>query len=354
MKSPYFTVKYETTHGTSIRHFFVPEGTYFEPEKWVICIKDVGNEVRYDLMQEEDGEVETEGSGRTIYVVNMTRTAFAGKNVNNLFMKTLQNIRPQLTEENIITLDSKPIDKAFVTLKDYLSNAVLVTLFGLKSDKFSEEELNNIEEYVHRGGRIIISSDAPWDPPNKLAEAFGIEFGSERISDPEHHEGKHNDHIIVTEFADHPLNNEVNFICFGDYGCHPITVREGEYTAIASSSSKTLPPETAVASLIRYYEGEVLVIGQTCLFDGNYLDMDGFDNRLWFENMVQYMTRVDEEGMMPHEPEKSFQKLSQKFCHHCGKELEESFHFCGYCGAQKVELDIMYSTPQVETPVPPD
>jgi len=349
MMSPYFTVKYETPHGVTTRHFFVPAGTYFEPEKWVICIKEAGNEVRYDIIQEEiEEEKETGEFKREIFIVNMTRTAFAGKNVNNLFIETLRSSRPELTEEEIILFEGKPKDETYVAFKNYLPRAALITFFGLKSDKFSDEELSNIEEYVRDGGRLVISSDAPWDPPEKLAEVFGIEFGSDRVKDLEHHEGKHNDHIIVTDLTDHPLNNDVSFISFGDYGCHPLTSIDENSEAIASSSNKAEPPEATVTSLISYHEGEVLVIGQTCLFDENFINMEGFDNRKWFENIVQYMTRAEEEHI-PEEPVEPEVKLSQKFCHNCGKDFEDNFDFCGYCGAHKVELDIIHSSPEAET-----
>lgn len=351
MMSPYFTVKYETPHGITTRHFFVPAGTYFEPEKWVICIKEAGNEVRYDIMQEEIEEEKEAGEfKRDIYIVNMTRTAFAGKNVNNLFIEMLRSSRPELTDEDVILFDGGPQDEVYVALKNYLPRAALITFFGLKSDKFSDEELDNIEEYVREGGRLVISSDAPWDPPGKLAKVFGIEFGINRVKDLEHHEGKHNDHIIVTDLADHPLNYDVSFICFGDYGGHPLKIIDRHSETIAYSSNKAEPPEAAVTSLFSYHEGEILVIGQTCLFDGNFIDMESFDNRKWFENIVQYMTRVEEEvEEIPEEPEKPEVKLSQKFCHNCGKELEDNFKFCGYCGAHKVDLDLVHTSPEAET-----
>ena len=349
MMSPYFTVKYETTHGITTRHFFVPAGTYFEPEKWVICIMEAGNEVKYDIMQEEiEEEKETGEFKRDKYIVNVTGTAFAGKIVNNLFIETLRSGRPELTDEDIILFDGGPKDEVYVAFKNYLPRAALITFFGLKIDKFSDEELNNIEEFVREGGRLVISSDAPWDPPAKLAEVFGIEFGSDRVQDLEHHEGKHNDHIIVTDLTDHPLNNDISFICFGDYGGHPLTIRDHNSETIARSSNKAEPPEATVASLINYHEGEILVIGQTCLFDGNFIDMEGFDNRRWFENIVQYMTRVEDEEI-PEKAEKLVFKLSQKFCHNCGKELEDNFKFCGYCGAHKVELDLVHTSPEAET-----
>jgi uncharacterized membrane protein len=156
----------------------------------------------------------------------------------------------------------------------------------MKSGKFERQELELISDYVKNGGRLLLTASSPYDPPNSFIEPFATKFIKKEIVDEINNDGKHKDHIIVKDFADHPLNAGVNAICFGKYGCYPIEANQNA-VVLASSNNSANPANAPVAALVPYGNGLVLIIGQTRLFKDDFIEKS--DNEKWLKNIINFL-----------------------------------------------------------------
>jgi hypothetical protein len=340
MMSTYLTVRYQAPSGPKVRNFFVPATYYFEADKWVKMISQEANKVRYSLASSEREEP-VEYGDRSLIILDQTHTGYVGEIVNKVFLETLESMRDHLNLEDPLILKGKPKDELLMKNRELLPRTILLVFLGIKSNKFSQSELEIIESYVREGGRLLITPDPPFDPPNLVTERFGLRFRRDTIEDRLHHEGKHKDHIIVTDLKDHPINEGVKSICFGDYGCYQLGVAGREATVLAFSSEDSDPPNTPVAALIPYGSGQVVAIGQAHLFERKYLDMGQFNNAKWLKNIINFLSSTESLK----EPDRQFEsgKLmepEQKYCTNCGAKLDPDGIYCGHCGFMHAQSTI--------------
>jgi hypothetical protein len=192
--------------------------------------------------------------------------------------------------------------------------------------------LTLIKEYVLEGGRLFLTSNPPYDPPNPIIEPFGVGLGEKVIKDKQNHEGKHDDHILVRDLTDHPINEGVKTIRFGDYGCHPINIINADATSLGFSSSESDPPKAPVAALIPHGKGFIMAIGQTSLFKDKY--MGDYDNSRWFRNILGFLltTRQIETDVKPEIKTEEPPTYNINHCTKCGAKIEAGDLFCGNCG----------------------
>ncbi len=222
----------------------------------------------------------------------------------------------------------RPENELLVANEHLLPRALLLISLGTKSgEKFSPQERRRITKYVEEGGRFLLTAFSPEDPPNELTEAFGVTFIKNVIEDEAHHAGRHKDHILVTDLADHPINEGVETIRFGKFGCYPLHIENPDAIILAASSEQADPPKAPVAALVPHGRGHVVVIGQTRLFQDDFIDE--VDNRRWFENVLAFLT-----AKSPPQQEKPEVAPSPKYCTHCGMTLLDGARFCGNCGAK--------------------
>ena len=225
-------------------------------------------------------------------------------------------------------MQGRPEHELLVANDHLLPRARLLISLGTKSgEKFSPKERGRIKKYVEEGGRFLLTAFSPEDPPNDLTDAFGVTFIKNVVTDEAHHAGRHKDHILVTDLADHPINEGVETIRFGKFGCYPLQLENPDARILASSSAQADPPNAPVAALVPYGRGHVMVIGQTRLFQDDFIDEA--DNRRWFENMIAFLTSkstptTEKEGDVP----------IPKYCTQCGSTISEGSLFCGTCGVK--------------------
>jgi hypothetical protein len=326
---PYFNVKYQTDSGPQFRCFWSEHAANMT--EWVEGIYQEMEKIR-EVSKPEEGE----RPERDLVIVDQSHDQVQSQ--IQKIVEMVNGVPSRLNLEEPIALQGKPKDELLVANEHLFPRTVLLMSIGTKSGKnFSQREIDIVVDYVRNGGKLFISSWPPWDPPNHILEHFGIQLSGETIVDEVNHDGKHNDHIIVRDFADHPINDGVETICFGDYGCQFLETENPEISVLAFSSVEASPPKAAVAALVHFGEGQVCVIGQTTLFQDQYVDK--YHNARWFENMLEHLLSEKQTVKPVREPKPTPAEAPEKpeirYCTNCGAKLEPGDIFCGECG-QKI------------------
>lgn len=242
--------------------------------------------------------------------------------------EVVNSMSNRLNLNEAFTLQGRPENELLVANEHLLPRTLLLISLGTKSDdNFSEKELELIKKYVENGGRLLLTAFSPEDPPNKIIDSLGLMFVKNVVEDELHHAGRHKDHIIVKDLADHPINKGVETIRFGKFGCYSLQIENPEAIILASSSEHTEPPKAPIAALASYGMGQVIVVGQTRLFQDDFIDE--VDNRRWFENIMTFLT-----AKSTHTQEKQAVVLTLKYCTKCGIKIAEGALFCSNCGAK--------------------
>lgn len=187
------------------------------------------------------------------------------------------------------TLEGKPKDELLYEMRHQLEETRVLQLSGLwESDKFSEREIEAVKEYVEEGGRLLVMrTDIMGSDASQIVEPFGLSFTDQRVKDELHHEGRHKDHAIISNLAEHPINKDIKSFCFGDRGSSTLEVTNPDAIVLASSSRDAEPPNAPVAVLVPYGTGWVLAIGGVTWFKDKY--MKQFDNAQWFRNIYTFL-----------------------------------------------------------------
>jgi hypothetical protein len=282
--NPYLTVRYRTEQGEdvcSLLHKSTAAQVILDYTPWVEAIYKRMKEIR-KLEAPSIGEQKLE---RTLVIVDQSHDQ-EGQTRNMVIADAVNGICSKLGLDEPFALQGHPDDKLFIANQHLLPRTVLIILFGMKAGKFEQQELELIIDYVKNGGRLLLAAYSPYDPPNSFIEPFATKFLTPEIVDEISNDGKHKDHIIVKDFADHPLNAGVNAVCFGKYGCYPLGVSQNA-VVLASSSNVADPPIAPVAVLVPYGNGHVLIIGQTRLFQDDFIKMS--DNEKWLRNIINFL-----------------------------------------------------------------
>lgn len=208
-----------------------------------------------------------------------------------------------------------------------LSETALLTSFGTKHKKYKRRDIEKIKNYVSSGGVFFLTPEPDNDPPNILAIDLGVKFGKKSIEDKENHSSVFDDHIIIQDFTDHPINKNINRVSFGSYGCYPVFIQTDTGFPLAYSSPVSDPPKSIVAAIIKLGKGLVIVVGQQRIFEDDFLPTN--DNFQWLQNMFEYALLFEKlENQIKQEPKT---KLSP-FCTNCGAKFNPEDKFCGECG----------------------
>ncbi len=282
--NPYLTVRYRTEQGEeicSLLHNSTAAQVVVDYTPWVEAVYKRMKEIR-KLEAPGVGEQKLE---RTLVIVDQSHDQ-EGQTRNRMIVEAVNGICSELGLDEPFAIQGRPSDKLFIANQHFLPRTVLIILFGMKAGKFEQQELDLIRDYVKNGGRLLLTAYSPYDPPNLFTEMFATKFLKPEIVDEINNDGKHKDHIIVKDFADHPLNAGVNSICFGNYGCYPLDVRQNA-VALACSSDVANPPIAPVAVFMPYGNGHVLIIGQTRLFQDDFVEK--LDNEKWLRNIINFL-----------------------------------------------------------------
>jgi hypothetical protein len=228
--------------------------------------------------------------------------------------------------------------KSWNTDKDLLDKTAMLISIGTQHDKFNQNDSAILKNYVQSGGTLFLTAIPRKKPPNKLVGEFGISFGEEGIRDRKNH-GVFQDHIIVKNFQEHPANNEIESIMFGDHGCYPIYFTQDTGIPIAISSKDSKPSNSIVAAEVPFGDGRVIVVGQCRIFMDDYIGEE--NNSDWLYNLLEYGLNQDKQA--PHaapSPETIIEEppIKQNFCSNCGHKLGEGHKFCSNCGTSTHHL----------------
>jgi hypothetical protein len=209
-----------------------------------------------------------------------------------------------------------------------LSKTVLLTSLGTKSKKYKPKDVNKIKNYVLDGGVFFLTPEPDNDPPNTIAENLGVKFIKKSIVDKENNDDIFDDHIIVEDFTNHPINNDISKVLFGHHGCYPIILQTESGDPLAYSSIKSIPPRSIVAATVQLGKGLVIVVGQNNIFEDDFIPKH--DNYKWLQNMFDFALLYEKNQ------EKSIQESIKimKFCTNCGSNLNPTDIFCGECGTR--------------------
>jgi hypothetical protein len=239
-------------------------------------------------------------------------------------------------EDPLFITDSRSIPeerkRSWGEALDILKDTAIFASIGTQRDKFNQEDLDILKEYVQDGGTLFITPDPKKKPPNEIAEVFGFSFGEKAIRDRKNH-GVFRDHIIVRDFRDHPVNKDIESIMFGDHGCYPIILDGDVGVPIGISNPDSNPPNSTVAAEIPYGEGRVIAVGQCRIFMDDYLGEE--KNFYWLENMMKYglsTDKMDKVTPTTSEHKTAETKPKTKFCSNCGNQVDPEDLFCGNCG----------------------
>ncbi len=282
--TPYLTVRYRSEQGEdilSLIHDTAAQQVEVDYAPWVEAIHERMKEIR----QSKAPTVGEKTPERTLVIVDQSHDQ-EGQTGNRIIAEAINGVCSKLGLDEPFALQGHPRDKLFIANHQLLPRTVLIILFGMKAGKIEQQELELISDYVKNGGRLLLTAYSPYDPPNSFIEPFGTKFLKKRIVDEISNDGKHKDHIIVKDFVNHPLNAGVNTICFGKYGCYPIEVSQNA-VVLASSSNSANPPNAPVAALVPYGNGQVLIIGQTRLFQDDFIEKS--DNEKWLRNIITFL-----------------------------------------------------------------
>jgi|GEM_PF-5995827 len=167
----------------------------------------------------------------------------------------------------------------------------------------SRRELLNLITYVYLGGIIFITPAAlplleeSYHGLNSFMANFSVIYTDLKITDKEHHEGKYEDHVIIHDFATHSLTENVNTVCFLDYGGLPFEVLDDSVKVLAITDY-VYPPGQPV--LILAPRGKGWLIGFSC---STTFKEDKYDNFKLARNILKFMMNpVEGRGPIPPPP----------------------------------------------------
>jgi ArsR family metal-binding transcriptional regulator len=185
--------------------------------------------------------------------------------------------------------------------KKMLKKTRILVLTGMDSKgKISNKEVKAIKNFVKEGGALFLSAPTfKGEDTNVLASVFGAEFLWDKIKDEEHHEGKHLDHAIISNFSSHPMCEGVKEVCFGDYGGFPLKIQK-KVVSIAQTADSAQPPKAVVMAMAQYGKGSVVFFASSTTFKDKYLVM--YDNKKLAANIFSYLSTT------PGTPEKTSDK----------------------------------------------
>ena len=194
-----------------------------------------------------------------------------------------------------------------------LENYDLIFLSPPRSAKFSEEEINNIEEYVKNGGSLLILSSGGGDyknrtNTNRLAERFKFKFISDEVNDSMNYSNLQK-RPILSDFKPHNITNGINKVVLSS-ACSldvqeyiekdqsisiDILIRTGlnawHKVYDGENWKEEDIPNNPLMVAIEYFEGRVIAFGSMSLFSsfGREYGFYGHDNNILIGNALKWL-----------------------------------------------------------------
>ena len=199
--------------------------------------------------------------------------------------------------------------------KNLFAKTMILVIAGMGSQgKLSKKEVKTISKFVEEGGNLLLSSPQfPGEDINLIAKIFNASFKWNKLKDQMRHEGKYEDHVLISNFQKHSITEGVKTVCFGDYGGFPIEISGNKANPIAFSDKNSDPSKATVLAVAKYGEGKSVLFSSSTTFQDKYLNM--YDNRKLAQNIFTYLSKPAT-APSPEEPaiEKPIEKPIEETC----------------------------------------
>jgi ABC-2 type transport system permease protein len=143
---------------------------------------------------------------------------------------------------------------ALPAVSDIPADCAVVVDLGPRGT-YSPDEVRALEDYLARGGRLLLMYDPefPVSPQlQSLLGEVGLEIGSGMVLDPVNHSGTEEDKVAVPYYPPHPITDQVALTVFP--GPRPLRllrkVPEIEATTLASTSQESYVRSIATSSAV--------------------------------------------------------------------------------------------------------
>jgi hypothetical protein len=189
-------------------------------------------------------------------------------------------------------VEHKPVfsPDAFSTFISTLESSGLVVIQGGTGDisaaggyiiagptkRFEEDEVKQIEEFVRKGGKLVIMVHIPPSNLKPLLDTFDIEVSQEPLKEKDVMASP-----MASPVSSHVLTEGVNKIML--YGC--FRVSNAIFTA--NEENKRNDGNIGVVGYVLYGDGEVMVIGDDALFINEYIN--SYDNLDFAQNVAEWL-----------------------------------------------------------------
>jgi hypothetical protein len=169
---------------------------------------------------------------------------------------------------------------------------------GIGSPRFTEAELEAIEQFVREGGGLIALGETEQEKygnnVNELLARFGLELRNDTVQDYEHCLGAPS--WVLAELCDGHRGRDGNVltrvheICL--YRATTITASNGA-RVLARAHASASTPGAALIAAVQHGAGRVVVLADSDLFGDDCIDQ--LDHRALWTNIVEWASRRPEE-----------------------------------------------------------
>lgn len=157
----------------------------------------------------------------------------------------------------------------------------------LPRDGFSREDASAIEDFVKRGGKLLVVGDASRPSEiNSLSANFGLVFEKDYLYNQKDNDGNYQ-HIFFTQFKDTPLTKNLRKLAF--YSASSISSRDrGIVFADKDTFSSVIETKGPLSPAALSEDGRVLAIGDLTFMGEPYSSF--VDNNQFIANIVEWLT----------------------------------------------------------------
>ncbi|HRV96688.1 MAG TPA: hypothetical protein P5526_31330, partial [Anaerolineae bacterium] len=214
---------------------------------------------------------------------------------NALYIEELNVLLSKMVSRGFSYEVVTPAEAEKVSLIDRLSYAKALVL-PLPRVDYTPEEITAIEQYVDKGGRVLIIGDPTRtivvESLNSIAGSFGIIYANDYLYSLDHNDNNYRN-VVYTKFSDSPVTDglkdgdKVIFYASGSVSAPGHEIIMGDDTVFSSTSESS----GAKASAALTTDDQVLALGDLTFFTQPH-DMTE-SNGILINNIANFLTSGD-------------------------------------------------------------
>lgn len=188
------------------------------------------------------------------------------------------------------SLSKEALAKADVLVLPHASEDDWEKTIGQGSPKLTNEEIQNVKDFVERGGGLVVLGETEQSKYGnnfaELTEAFGIGFQNETVQDGEHNLGGVATWVkaALKPNYEYDLGFQVSEAAFYRAG----TLRVSDSAAVVATSSATaLPAEAPIVAATTFGKGRVVVLADSDVFGDD--SIEELDNKNFWINIASWV-----------------------------------------------------------------